>query len=287
MIIALNGSTGYIGSALVKHLEKQGHHVVPCTNRLDDVPYLPFELVTQDQFDVFIHLAGIVGDEAFEADPEKAVKANVHGLANVLKVCTGKVKRFIYVSSGSVYGSCPYDVVNEGVECKPITRYAAAKLVCEGMVKAWSNVHCIEYVIARPGSVCGVSPNMKWESVVNRMTYDALTEGVITVNSGDQYRAVVSMDYLCQVLQVLCCNPYVANQVYNASEDSKPIWYLARLVQDSVALSDYPEPQIVTIPDNRDYRSYRMNSDKMQANVFSGSLITYINHMCAWHKENK
>ncbi len=296
MRIALNGASGYIGSAFVNHLVNQGHEVCPfimCVNDVDEyvANFRRWEKANKT-FDAFVHLAGIVGDDAFDVNKDKSLWVNVDGLSNVLgAVKRSAVQRFVYVSSGSVYGTCPYDVVNEGVECKPLTEYAKAKLFCESLVKNESHLDGFQYVIVRPGSVCGVSPNMNWKSVVNRMTYDALSKGVITVNGGDQYRAVTSMDYLCHALEVLCILPDAANQVYNVSEDNKTVMALAQLVVCTVSLRMGKHPKVIVNPDAKDDRSYRLNSDKSHCllqplGIYQTTLLQPIKEMCDWWKAN-
>jgi nucleoside-diphosphate-sugar epimerase len=77
---------------------------------------------------VFIHLAGIVGNLLVEKDLTVSSKVNVQATKELGKLALKKgIKKFIYVSSGHVYGNNS-ELINENFPTNPISSYATQKL---------------------------------------------------------------------------------------------------------------------------------------------------------------
>ena len=131
MRILVTGGAGYVGSALVPMLLEQGHRVrVLDTLKFGGHGLLPccsnrfFELVRGDVTDAaavksaldgveaIIHLAAIVGYPACKKEPQVAQAVNVNGTATVLRHRKPDQK-FVFASTGSIYGSIPDYVCNE------------------------------------------------------------------------------------------------------------------------------------------------------------------------------
>lgn len=86
MIVAVTGGKGFIGRAVVKELEQQGHRAVPL-----DVP--DYDVRRPDvvrpvyDADAVIHLAGVLGTSELWAKAAHAIDVNVKGTLNVLGAC--------------------------------------------------------------------------------------------------------------------------------------------------------------------------------------------------------
>ena len=123
--IFLTGGCGYIGSLLIRKLLDLGY-IVKCLDLFiygdSTVKSLSnnknFILVKGDirdkkiieehmeEADIVVHLAAIVGDKPCESAPKASYDINFKGtklLADIAK--KNKVKKFIFASSCSVYGS--------------------------------------------------------------------------------------------------------------------------------------------------------------------------------------
>ena len=94
-------------------------------------------------------------------DAALSERVNVIGTENILRAATrGSVKRFVYISSISVYrGTDAYDrIFSEAVEphlADNLNNYSRTKLVGEHRVAAYCNDHPLEYTIVRPTNVYG------------------------------------------------------------------------------------------------------------------------------------
>lgn len=202
MRILIVGGAGYVGSVLTNIFLKHGHKVVvlDLLSRGSDgvIPHKSnkrFHLINADYMngilplalkgvDFVVHLAGIIGDPACEASPELAIRTNVEGIHLLAKYCNeANVKMVFYASTASVYGSNT-EVCTEETPINPLSHYARTKLRAEDILLKESN----NFLIFRFGTMYGLSPNMRYDLIVNRLVRDAVKKGECNVYDGKQYR---------------------------------------------------------------------------------------------------
>lgn len=205
MRIAITGGAGYIGCRLSEYLLDQNHQVVcidwlkwgiePILNIVDNPN---FELHNMDicdpqvepiirSADAVIHLAGIVGFPACNAQPDLAYKVNVEGTKRVIDA--GIHLPFVYASTGSVYGALNA-VCTEEVPPNPISTYSIYKLTGEEYLKG-SNA-----VILRPATAFGVSNRLRNDLLVNDFTRKAIVDKSMTLFEGHFKRTFISVNDL-------------------------------------------------------------------------------------------
>ena len=85
-----------------------------------------------------------------------------------------KIKKFIYASSGSVYGIKKEKKVTEKLSLNPISDYNKTKMVTERILMSYKKYFKI--FIIRPGTVYGFSPRMRLDLTLNILTFNALRE---------------------------------------------------------------------------------------------------------------
>ncbi len=117
-----------------------------------------------------VHLAAILPTMA-QREPSRATQVNVGGSLNLLEMARQfGVRRFIFGSSLSVYGTCPAEqVVTEMDRAAPEDLYGAAKLYVERLGEAYRQAHGLEFVSLRIGRVVGPgarSATSAWRSEI-------------------------------------------------------------------------------------------------------------------------
>ena len=272
MKILVTGGCGYKGHVLVPKLLAKGHQVIAFDvqwfgNYLTPHPNLAvikgdvrhIETIPLDGVDCIIHLSSIANDPCGDLNPQ--LTWEVSALATMQLADQAKrrgIKRFIYASSGSVYGIKDELQVTEELELKPISEYNKTKMVGERVLLSYSDDMVVQ--IVRPATVCGVSPRMRLDVSVNMLTMQALSKGKITVFGGAQTRPNIHIDDITDLYLHLIDHPEVTG-VYNAGFENISILDIAKIVTKHV-------PVEIVVTESNDPRSYRVNSDKLVATGF-------------------
>lgn len=272
MKILVTGGNGYKGHVLVPKLLERGYEVIsfdlqwfgnylqPHNNLTvinGDVRNI--DAIPLDGVDCIIHLSSIANDPCGDLNPKLTWEVSALAtmqLADKAKRCG--IKRFIYASSGSVYGIKEELQVTEDLELKPISEYNKTKMVGERVLLSYENDMVVQ--IVRPATVCGWSPRMRLDVSVNLLTMQALSKGRITVFGGDQVRPNIHIDDITDLYLHLIDHPEMTG-IFNAGFENISIIEIARMVTNYV-------PVEIEVTPSSDPRSYRVNSDKLLATGF-------------------
>lgn len=155
MKIAVSGSSGFIGSCLVRKLKKCGFEVISL-DRQNGIDLTIWEqLVKIPQFDVFVHLAS----KSFVPDsynhPRDFYATNITGTLNSLELCRIHGARMLYTSS-YVYGAPKYLPVDEKHPVAAFNPYAQTKLIGEKLCEGFNRDFGVPVQIMRPFNVYGL-----------------------------------------------------------------------------------------------------------------------------------
>jgi nucleoside-diphosphate-sugar epimerase len=273
MRVFVTGGCGYKGSVLIPKLLAQGHEVVALDtmwfgNFLPEHPKLTAirgdvrdtQAINLDGVDAIIHLSSIANDPCGDLNPKLTWEVSALATMQLAdRAARAGIKRFIYASSGSVYGVKDEPQVTEDLELKPISEYNKTKMVGERVVLSYSNDMRVQ--ILRPATVCGYSPRMRLDVSVNLLTMQALTKGEITVLGGAQTRPNIHIDDITDVYLHFLDHPEIEG-VYNAGFENLSIMEIAERVARRVGGVK------INVKESNDPRSYRVNSDKLLATGF-------------------
>ena len=196
MKILVTGGCGYTGTRLVQSLLAKGHEVIVIDtqwfgNYLKEARSLKvikqdirnFNEDFMDGVEVVVHLANIANDPSVDLDPVLSWEVNVLCAMNLAEVSVRHgVRKFIYASSGSVYGVQDADKVDESLALVPISVYNKTKMIAERVLLSYSDK--IDMYCVRPATVCGVSPRQRLDVAVNILSSQALNTGRIKVFGG-------------------------------------------------------------------------------------------------------
>lgn len=106
--------------------------------------------------DVVIHLAAVSNVSFSIKHSSLTHEINVGGTLNLLDSClNGNVKKFIFISSCSVYGEPNYLPIDEDHPTRPISPYATSKLAAERYCRIFQKEHGLKTVILRLFNVYG------------------------------------------------------------------------------------------------------------------------------------
>jgi nucleoside-diphosphate-sugar epimerase len=273
MKIFVTGACGYKGTVLVPKLLARGESVVALDsmwfgNYLKPHPNLTVtkgdvrdsKSVSLDGIDAIIHLASVANDPCGDLDPKLTWEVSALATMTLADRAARKgIKRFIYASSGSVYGVKEEEQVTEDLELDPISEYNKTKMVAERILLSYADDMIVQ--IVRPATVCGWSPRMRLDVSVNMLTMQALTNGKITVFGGTQVRPNIHIQDITDLYVFLLDRPDVRG-IYNAGFENLSIMQIAERVTSTIRAE-------ITVTPSNDPRSYRVNSDKLLSTGFS------------------
>ena len=272
MNILITGGCGYVGTKLTQAvLERTPHHVNVLDtmwfgNHLTPHPRLtlqPMDVRKVDDldlssYDTIFHLANIANDPSVELNPYSSWEVNVlAGMRLVDRAARQGVKQFIFASSASVYGLKSEPRVTEELDLYPLSEYNKTKMVAERVVLSYAD--SMVTTIIRPATVCGYSPRMRLDVVVNMLTMQALAKGAVTVLGGDQTRPNVHIDDLVDAY-LFSLERRLAG-VYNVGFENLSVLEIARAVTREI-------PASIEVKPSNDPRSYSICSDKLLATGF-------------------
>lgn len=277
MKILVAGGAGYIGSALVPALLDHGYEV-EVIDLLWFGNHLPktvkvikkdlFECKKEDfvGYDQVIFLAGLSNDPMAEFNPAMNFVMN-GALPSYLayKAKKAGVKRFIYASSCSVYG---YTEGKLYAEEDPVTcdyPYGISKLQGERGVL---QMHRPDFsVIAlRQGTVCGHSPRMRFDLIVNTMFKTAMTEGQITINNPAIWRPIYDLRDAVQAFIRAVQADFAVNGIYNVCSGNFTVGEVADLVKEKLEQLNSKEIKL-NIKHVQDFRNYKVSIEKARTEL--------------------
>ncbi len=269
MKILVTGACGYKGTVLVPKLLAAGHTVTAFDimwfgNFLQPHPQLTvvkgdvrnIDEIPLDGVDAIIHLSSVANDPCGDLDPKLTWEISCLATMQLADRAVRRgIKRFVYASSGSVYGIKDEDQVTEDLELTPISEYNKTKMVAERVLLSYADKMTVQ--IIRPATVCGYSPRMRLDVSVNMLTMQALTKEHITVFGGQQTRPNIHIDDITDVYIFMLDHPE-AQGIYNAGFENISIMDIAERVVEHA-------PAKITVTESNDPRSYRVNSDRLLA----------------------
>ena len=211
-------------------------------------------------------MACISNDPSFDLDPSLSRTINFECFEPlVLASKAAGVKRFVYVSSSSVYGVSESPEVTEEHPLVPLTDYNKYKGLCEPILFRHQSPE-FTCVTIRPATVCGYSPRMRFDLTVNILTNHAYNKGVITIFGGNQQRPNIHIDDVCELYVELLTMPAqkIAGEIFNAGYQNQTVNELAEIAKQIVE-QEFPEKKPIRIErtTSDDLRSYRITSRKI------------------------
>jgi nucleoside-diphosphate-sugar epimerase len=273
MKILVTGGCGYVGSVLVPDLLLQGHQIEVVDTQwfgsyLSTHPNLRITRKAVSAIDVddvkdkdaVIHLANIANDPSVDLNPVLSWEVNALHTNQLLELCKrhSNISTFIYASSGSVYGVKSEAKVTEDLELVPISVYNKTKMVTERICSSFEDSFYVYNV--RPATVCGISPRMRFDVVVNMFVLQAFKNKKITVLGGDQVRPNIHINDMSSVYShLLSAAPKSGS--YNAGFENLLVSEIADMVANKFGVE-------IEVKPSNDPRSYRQDSTKLLSTGF-------------------
>ena len=252
MSVMVTGGFGHIGSWVCQQLVQRGHHVLVLDPFKRDLGYLrdfdrnishiPIDVLDQaglyrtfmeykDSIDGVIHVAGLIGGPIFAQNPRQNIYLNVMGTVNMLEVARlFKLRRFVYISSGAVYGVRD----NIPMEDDPLTPgdiYGAAKSSAEFIGIQYASEFDLDFRSLRVYFAYGPGRLPSEVTPIHQAVFGSLTgQTKVTMKAGADQS--IDFTYIKDIARAVCLlyeAPELRYRQYNVS--SGVCYQIPELVQ--------------------------------------------------------
>jgi nucleoside-diphosphate-sugar epimerase len=275
--IFIAGGAGYIGTVLAPRLAARGYAVtvVDLTwfgNHLPpEIPLLRKDVMSLTEADltgtdVVIFLAGLSNDPMAEFSPALNYIHNAAAPANLAYLAKrAGVRRFVFASSCSVYGFTEDELWDEDSPTTTAHPYGISKLQAEAGVRHLQD-DSFSVIILRKGTVCGYSPRMRLDLVVNAMFKTAVQDRRITVNNPSIWRPILAIqDAAAAYVRAVEAAPSVSG-TFNIASENTTLGALADQVDATLQRDLGLEPEL-KILEKADVRNYKVSVDRARVQL--------------------
>jgi UDP-glucose 4-epimerase len=199
--ITVLGGGGFIGSAIVDALLKEGHSLTiferPRIQRyrqfttVENVRWLEGDILSVNDLvnavrssEVVVHLVSTTLPKNSSEDPLYDAQSNIVASLQLLEAMVQcKCKRIVFISSGgTVYGNPVYLPIDEKHPTEPTVSYGVTKLAIEKYINVYSRGHGIKPIILRVANPFGERQRIETaQGVIGAFVYRAIRDQQIEV----------------------------------------------------------------------------------------------------------
>lgn len=279
MKILVTGTEGYLGCLLAPLLIERGHQVIGVDTGYYKVGWLyngtettaktlnkdirNISLEDLQGVEAIVHMAELSNDPTGQLSPTITYDINHAGSVRLAKLAKqAGVRRFVYMSSCSVYGVATEGDVTEESPVNPQTAYAECKTFVERDVQPLASDD-FSPTFMRNATAFGASPRMRFDIVLNNLAGLAwTTKEIKMISDGTPWRPLV---HALDISKAIICaleapRDIVHNQIFNVGDTANN--YRVKEIAEFVAEA-FPGCKLSFGDSASDNRSYRVSFEKI------------------------
>jgi UDP-glucuronate 4-epimerase len=235
MRILVTGAGGFIGSNLTESLTSSGFEVVG-SDPFDEILYpkeikmmniskssTQCKLLSEAEIDAvdmnaIVHLGALPGLVQRSDAPRLYIEKNLLGTLDSLELAKkNRVKKYVYVSTSSVYGKS--GIGDETLKVNPISNYGLSKSLAEKLVIKFCSDEGINFTILRLFSVFG--PRQRPDMAIHKILTSLILDREFNVYSSlDSIRSNTFVFDVCNAI-IASLQSTSSGQIYNISGDEE------------------------------------------------------------------
>lgn len=263
MRIILTGSTGFVGTNLIKYFKKYNIEIIS-VYRNNFESFLSKHIFIKD--DIILHLAGLAHDTNNVLDPKKYYLVNTELTIKLFDVyLNSKASNFIFLSSIKAVADESTELIDELYLPTPTTPYGRSKKLAEDYINENGNKSNKKYIILRPTMIHGPGNKGNLNSLNNliKMRIPWL------LGSFENKRSLCSIDNLLFILKKLIYNIHIPSGTYNICDDlplstNEMVKILATSNNTKIKILKINRNVIIFIAKVGDIFNFSFNSEKLE-----------------------
>ncbi|RJP46994.1 MAG: NAD-dependent epimerase/dehydratase family protein [Desulfobacteraceae bacterium] len=248
MNIFVTGGTGFLGKSIVRALLTEGYAVTCLLLPGDDAASAAGAAIrrgditrpdtlrgTTGKHDAIVHLAGAVG---YGQTWENCIRLNRDGTANIAEeaVFSG-VKRFVHMSSVSVYGRVSGTPISESFPLKKIKDpYGDTKIDAERALAPYAKNGALDLTIIRPTMIYGPGDTLFLPKVAENIK----TGKARIIGKGDHRVDCIHVSDVAAFVLAVLRSDRAVGKIYNLTHPDNPTW--EDMIADIARALDMPVP---------------------------------------------
>ena len=239
----VTGGAGFIGSNIVEALVNQGEtvkviddlstgHIDNIKSFMDNIEFIKGSICDRtilkdglEDVDFVLHQAAIPSVPRSIARPSEVNNVNISGTLTLLNACReSNVKKIVFASSSSVYGSNPTLPKVETMESMPLSPYALTKHTGEHYCRLFSEIYDLDVVSLRYFNVFGPrqNPNSEYSAVIPKFVRMIMAgEQPIVFGDGTQSRDFTYVANVVKANLLSCKANNVSGNVFNIATGTR------------------------------------------------------------------
>ena len=232
--VLVTGAAGFLGSNMVERLVAEGAQVHALTHAASATPanlvavaeHIEFHAADLVEIDVTTDLVErvrpqlVMHQAAFTHVGESFVRidenidTNIKGTVNLLRALDARYERFVYISSGDVYGDAAVPFREDG-PVSPVSPYAVSKYAAERFCRMFHQAYGWPIVCLRPFNAFG--PHQAGDRIIPSLILAALDGRDLEMTEGRQTREFLYVDDVTDAFVRALVAPGIEGEVINVS----------------------------------------------------------------------
>jgi nucleoside-diphosphate-sugar epimerase len=224
MNILLTGATGFLGSALLNRLQKDGHTVTGISEHgnqqkgilaislLDEKAV--FDIVQATCPDIIFHVGAFVDLSREYRVAKECLKTNTIGTLILLEAAKkANVVKMVFASTEEVYGNGPTPYTEDQI-LNPPSPYAVSKIAAESLLTLYAQENRMSGYIFRIGTMYGA--DQQKNKFISTLVRQAKTNQEIRIPNAQNQRDYIYVDdVVAAFMQALVLSEKVPLEVIN------------------------------------------------------------------------
>lgn len=263
MKIVVTGALGHIGSEVIRKISSKDEvfDIVMVDNMMTQrycslfnlPPHGKYQFIEADLLkidlksvfrnaNVVIQLAAITDAASSFENKDRLEHNNYNTTIKVAEACSEVGCKMIHLSSTSVYGT-QKEIVDEDCSDEdlcPQSPYAETKLKEEKYLQQMGLTGKLRFITFRFGTICGISPGMRFHTAVNKFCWQAVMGQPITVwqTALHQKRPYLDLGDAVAAMKFVIERDLFDNRIYNVLTENLTVQSILNAIQRHVPKYD-------------------------------------------------